>query len=153
MNRKIRLIAALLGVLVLSSCVSVEYQGRSFPPVNSLRILQTGREYKNYEFIGWGHASGEYSGTSNAELRNKLYLLGLQHGAEAVRIIGVRLVPAGHVVNMADYNFIEATDDPDQTWTETDMQEVISGDPNSGYTRYKRIMYAEYYRKKTEKKL
>ena len=148
MKRKIRLVAAPLLLLVLSSCVSVEYQGKSFAPVGSLQILQNDRGYENYEFIGSGHASGEYSGTSNAELKNKLYELGLQHGAEAMKIVGVRLVPTGHVVNMADYNFIEATDDPDQTWTDTDMQEVISGEPNSGYTRYKRIMYAEYYRKK-----
>ena len=33
------------------------------------------------------------------------------------------------------------------------MQETISGDPNRGYTRYLRVMYAEYYRKKIENKL
>ena len=153
MKKKLKLLTALSLLLVISSCVSVEYQGRSFAPSSSMQILQNAADCKNYEFIGLGQASGEYSGTGNAELKNKLYQLGLQHGAEAMKIAGVRLIPEGHVVNMADYNFIEASDDPDQTWTETDMQEVISGDPNSGYTRYRRVMYAEYYRKKTEKKL
>ena len=151
MRRKFRLFAVSLLPLVLAACVNVEYQGRSFAPTSSLLILQNNKEYRNFELIGLGHASGEYSGTGNAELKNKLYKLGLSHGANAMKIAGVRLVPEGHVVNMAEYNFIEATDDPDQTWTETDMQEVISGDPNAGYTRYRRIMYAEYYRKKTEK--
>lgn len=151
MRRKFKLFAVSLLPLVLAACVNVEYQGRSFAPTDFLQILQNNKEYRNFELIGLGHASGEYSGTGNAELKNKLYKLGLSHGANAMKITGVRLVPEGHVVNMAEYNFIEATDDPDQTWTETDMQEVISGDPNAGYTRYRRIMYAEYYRKKTEK--
>ena len=110
--------------------------------------MQKTPDKSEFELIGLGHASGEYSGTTNGELQSKLYELGLEHGANAMRIAGVRLVPEGHVVNNAEYNFIEATDDPDQTQFETQMQEDISGDPNQGYTRYKRIMYAEYFRKK-----
>jgi hypothetical protein len=127
-------------------------QRKSFAATESLQILPLNTENKGWLFIALGNASGEYSGTTNAELRQKLYDLGLKHGAEAMKITGVRLVPEGHIVNMAGYNYIEATDDPDQAFTETDWRETISGDPNAGYTRYRRIMYAEYYRKKLDDK-
>ena len=139
-------------LLIFCGCVSTEYSGKSFAATASLQVLTRPAQPSEWVFIGTGNASGEYSGTTNAELQQKLFKLGLQHGAEAMKIAGVRLVPENHVVNMAEYNYIEATDDPDQTWTETDMQETISNDPNAGYTRYRRIMYAEYYRKKTSEK-
>ena len=143
---------AMLAVPVFfCGCVATEYNGKSFASTDSLQILPWNSAAANWFLIGSGSASGEYSGTTNAELKQKLYKLGLQHGAEAMKITGIRLVPDGHVVNMAGYNYIEATDDPDQTFTETDWQEMISGDPNAGYTRYLRIMYAEYFRKKVEK--
>ena len=148
-----KLLSVLSVAVVFSGCVSSTYSGKSFAATGSLQILPLNAENKDWVFIGQGNAYGEYSGTSNTELRQKLYALGLEHGAEAMKITGVRLVPEGHVVNMAEYNYIEATDDPDQTFTETDWQETISGDPNAGYTRYRRIMYAEYYRKKHDNKL
>ena len=147
-----KLLAVLPLGLVLCGCISSVYSGKSFAATDSLQVLPLNAENKDWVFIGLGSASGEYSGTTNAELQQKLYQLGLQHGASAMKITGVRLVPEGHVVNMAEYNYIEATDDPDQTFTETDWQETISGDPNAGYTRYRRIMYAEYYRKKLDNK-
>ena len=140
--------ALAIAALGLISCVSTQYAGKSFAPTSSLELLQKTPDKSEFELIGLGYASGEYSGTTNGELQSKLYELGLEHGANAMRIAGVRLVPEGHVVNNAEYNFIEATDDPDQTQFETQMQEDISGDPNQGYTRYMRIMYAEYFRKK-----
>ena len=141
---------AVAGIVCLGliSCVSTKYTGKSFPETHDLLILKSSSDKSGYELIGTGQASGEYSGTTNGELQSKLYKLGLEHGANAMRIAGVRLVPEGHVVNNAEYNFIEATDDPDQTQFETQMQEDISGDPDQGYTRYMRIMYAEYFRKK-----
>ena len=148
MKNQLRRFAIIALTASLVSCVSTEYNGKSFPETPALLILKNSSDKSGYELIGTGQASGEYSGTSNEELKSKLYELGLQHGADAMKIAGVRLIPDDHVVNMEPYNFIEATDAPDQTWTETDMQEVISGDPNIGYTRYLRIMYAEYYRKK-----
>ena len=147
-----KLLAVVSAAVVFTWCVSTDYSGKSFSSTGYLQILPWNSERGNWVFIGLGNASGEYSGTTNAELQQKLYNLGLAHGAEAMRITGVRLVPEGHVVNMAEYNYIEATDDPDQTFTETDWQETISGDPNAGYTRYRRIMYAEYYRKKLDDK-
>lgn len=148
MKSLIRVTVAGIICLGLVSCVSTGYKGKSFAPTNSLELLQKTPNKSEFELIGLGHASGEYSGTTNSELQSKLYDLGLEHGANAMRIAGVRLVPEGHVVNMAEYNFIEATDDPDQTQFETQMQEDISGASNQGYTRYMRIMYAEYFRKK-----
>lgn len=153
MKNLIRLAVAGIVCLGLISCVSTEYKGKSFPETHDLLILKSSSDKSDYELVGTGQASGEYSGTSNSELRNRLYELGLEHGANAMRIAGVRLIPEGHVVNMAEYNFIEATNEPDQTQFGTQMQEDISGDPNHGCTRYVRVMYAEYYRKKLDKKL
>ena len=149
MQKFLSAVLATAAILFSSGCVSSVYQGKSFPATDSVAIFDSpGKIPRGYTVIGSGRASGEFSGTSNDELRQKLQKLGMQHGANAMVIAGVRIVPDGHVVNDAEYNFIEASDDPDQTATEIAMQETINSDPNAGSTRYMRIMYAQFLRKK-----
>lgn len=141
------ILAVFMGVI--SGCISTAYQGESFPASASLKIFPAAAQLPTgYAIIGRGKAYGEFSGTDNLELQQKLQHLGMQHGADAMIIAGTRIVPDGKAVNDAPYNFIEATDDPDQTAFETNMQEIITSDPNAGNTRYMRIMYAVFLRKK-----
>ena len=98
------------------------------------------------QIIGRGTASGEYSGTSNADLLQKLRVLGLQHGARAMIIVGNRIVPNGKIADAAQSNFITATDDPDQQETEMEFDEILNSNEFDGKTVFRRIMYAEYLR-------
>ena len=142
--KKFRLLS--LFVLLLSGCVSTVYRGETFPATTDLQLLTA--PPANCRIIGRGKAQGEYSGTSNLELENKLRELGLAHGAEAMIIAGTMIVPDGKAVNDADENFIEATDDPDQVEFETFMQEALNPSSDSGGNRFLRIMYAVYLRRK-----
>ena len=142
--KKFRLLS--LFVLLLSGCVSTVYRGETFPATTDLQLLTA--PPANYRIIGRGKAQGEYSGTTNSELENKLCKLGLAHGAEAMIIAGTMIVPEGKAVNDADENFIEATDDPDQVEFETFMQEALNPSSDSGGNRFLRIMYAVYLRRK-----
>lgn len=140
--------ATLIALLTGSGCISTDYYGESFPAVNSIEVLPFNSvPPDNCQVIGRGTAQGEYSATTDRELLEKLRKLGMRHGADIMVITGRRLLPAGKVANTALYNFIDSTDDPDQVETETEFNEVISGESSSS-TRYTRIMYAEFLRKK-----
>ena len=143
--KKFRLLS--LFVLLLSGCVSTVYRGETFPATNDLQII-TAPVPVDYRVIGRGKAQGEYSGTSNLELENKLRELGLAHGAEAMIIAGTMVVPDGKAVNDANENFIEATDDPDQVEFETFMQEALNPSSDGGSNRFLRVMYAVFLRRK-----
>ena len=134
-------------VLLLSGCVSTVYRGETFPATNVLQII-TAPVPVDYRIIGRGKAQGEYSGTTRQELENKLRELGLAHGAEAMIIAGTMIVPDGKAVNDADENFIEATDDPDQVEFETFMQETLNPSSDGGSSRFLRVMYAVFLRRK-----
>ena len=134
--------------LLLSGCVSGVYHGSSFPATDSLQIWQFDQPIPaGYRIIGRGRAWGEFSGTSQEELQEKLRCMGLQHGADAMKIIGSRVVRSGYAVNTAQYDFFEATDAPDQLETENAIYETVSPNPNAGETEYTRIMYAEFLKK------
>ena len=142
--KKFRLLS--LFVLLLSGCVSTVYRGETFPATTDLQLLTA--PSANYRIIGRGKAQGEYSGTTNSELENKLRELGLAHGAEAMIIAGTMIVPDGKAVNDANENFIEATDDPDQVEFETFMQEALNPSSDGGSNRFLRVMYAVFLRRK-----
>ena len=138
-------LAILLGLA--SGCISVKYHGESFPPTEHLEVFHLGKQPPcPMQIIGRGTASGEYSGTSNADLLQKLRALGLQHGAKAMIIVGTRIVPDGKIADAAQSNFITATDDPDQQETEMEFDEILDSNEFEGKTVFRRIMYAEYLR-------
>ena len=136
-------------LILLSGCIDTNYQGASYPAAASAMILENDPQVlKNYRIIGRGTASGEFSGVSNQELREKLRELGEAHGAEALVIVGSRIVPEGKAADPAEENFILATDDPDQAATERTFYEDISENHNHAGITCKRIMYALFLRKK-----
>lgn len=135
-------------ILLLNGCVSGVYHGSSFPATDSLQTWQFDQPIPaGYRIIGRGRAWGEFSGTSPEELKKKLYRMGLQHGADAMKIIGSRIVRSTYAVNTEPYDFFEATDAPDQLETEIAIYQTVSSDPNAGDTGYTRIMYAEFLKK------
>ena len=71
----------------------------------------------------------------------------MANGANAMVILGVRIVSGGTVANPARVNFIEATDDPDQTATEVEFNNILT-DPPPRQGRFERVMYADFLRKK-----
>lgn len=134
--------------LLLSGCVSTLYRGENFPATNEMKILSGSQNIPSgYRIIGRGRASGEYSGTSDAELRCKLRKLGMQHGADIMLVSSGVIVPDGNAVTDAEENFIAATDDPDQVSFDTTMQKILNASSGSR-ERFLRIMYAIYLRRK-----
>lgn len=138
-------------ILLFAGCVSYNYQGQSFPPTEQIQILSAATPLEPYwQIIGRGQARGEFSGTSNQDLARRLRQLGMQHGAEAMIIVGTQILPAGEVANSANSSFITATDDPDQAGTEQAFSEII-GSSGGTSQHFERIMYADFLRKKIKK--
>ena len=147
MYNKLRLSGILCTILLLSGCISGEYHGKKYPATASIEILASAIPLPdNYIIIGRGNASGEFSASSNAELQNKLEQLGMANGANAMVILGVRIIQTGTVANPATVNFIEATDDPDQAETEVEFNNILA-DPPPRQGRFERVMYADFLRK------
>ncbi|MBE6380831.1 MAG: hypothetical protein E7047_07870 [Lentisphaerae bacterium] len=133
----------------VAGCISANYHGEDFPPTDSIKVLgNTPGLAEQYRIIGRGEASGEFSAVSNLDLQNRLCELGQAHGAEALVIVGTRIVPAGRIADATANNIIQASDDPDQLATQIAFNEDISADPDHAARDYKRIMYALFLRKK-----
>ncbi|MBE6368409.1 MAG: hypothetical protein E7052_10975 [Lentisphaerae bacterium] len=143
-----RCVCAILLLTVLTGCVSAEYRGESFPATLYINTYQAGQKLpENCVFIGRGVASGEYSGTTESQLLHKLQQLGLAHGADALVVMGCRIVPDGNVADSAREDFISATDAPDQASTEIEFNNIIE-DQAAQQSSFIRIMYADFLRYK-----
>ena len=144
------IIISILTACIFSGCINSDYQGRSYPDTSSLQILKRSDPIPNdYEIIGRGWSSGEFSAVTPAELQAELVKLGCQHGANAMIVIGSTLVDSGQVAASAANNFIVATDDPDQVGFETALDEDIQSNRSGTNNQFLRIMYADFLRKKS----
>lgn len=149
-----QLIYITAGVLTVltGGCISATYKGESFPSTDYIVAYESMQNIPaNYVIIGRGKVSGEYSGTTNAELRRKLTRMGMQNGADAMVIIGTRIIPDGQVADSSSDDFITATDAPDQAATEIEFNNILNV-PAAENSRFIRIMYADFLRRKVPEK-
>ena len=73
--------------------------------------------------------------------------LARKHGADAMVVMGMTLVPEGRKVDDSAENVIAATSDPDQTGTLIAFrQDLESVSANGGSTRFERRLYADFFR-------
>ena len=93
-------IAALLPImLLLSSCINVQYVGKTYPAKPSAAIFMNETEIpaKNYTVMGKAIATGSYHDYSAEDLKRRLRKKAMEKGADAVLIIDYEVLPNRYV--------------------------------------------------------
>ena len=148
MRHFLTLLLAVLGALGVSGCLATGYKGESFPATDEVLTLpRSAAPPAGYTRIGCGWVAGEASATTRKELEARMKKLARKHGADAMVIMGMTLVPEGRKVDDSAENVIAAASDPDQTETLLAFRRDISGvTANGTSTRFERRLYADFFR-------
>jgi len=149
-NRIWNVLGAGLLLCGLCGCLSSGYRGESFPATGEVTVLpRAEKPPEGYTLIGRGWVSGEASATTRRELEQRMVKLAEQHGADAMVVMGMVLVPAGREGNDAASDTAEASDDFDQYHTQVAFnQDVGDYSATNSATRFVRKLYADFFRRK-----
>ena len=148
MRQGFLLVLTVLTAIVTTGCLATGYKGESFPATDEVIVLPRGSAPPaGYTLIGRGWVAGEASATTRKELEARMEKLARKHGADALVVMGMTLVPEGRKVDDSEENVIAATSDPDQTHTLISFrQELDSVTANGTSTRFERRLYADFFR-------
>ncbi len=153
-NRILKMLAPGLVLCCMAGCLATGYRGESFPATAEVAVLpRAEKPPEGYVLIGRGWVSGDASGTTRRELEERMVKLAEKHGAEAMVVMGMVLVPSGREVNDASGDIAEAGSDFDEYHTQVSFNQDVgdSGAINSS-TRFVRKLYADFFRKETPAK-
>lgn len=131
-----------------AGCLHTGYKGESFPATDEVIVLpRSSAPPAGYVLIGRGWVAGEASATTRRELEKRMEKLARKHGADALVVMGMTLVPEGRKVDDGTENVIAAGSDPDQTRTLISFhQNLESVSANGTSTRFERRLYADFFR-------
>ena len=95
-NRILKILAPGLVMCSMVGCLATGYRGESFPATAEVAVLpRAEKPPAGYVLMGRGWVSGEASGTTRRELEARMVKLAEKHGADAMVVMGMVLVPAG----------------------------------------------------------
>jgi len=142
------LVLSALVAVAAAGCLNTGYQGESFPATDEVIVLpRNSAPPAGYTLIGRGWVAGEASATTRKDLEKRMEKLARKHGADALVVMGMTLVPEGRKVDDGTENVIAAGSDPDQTRTLMSFnQDLESVSANGTSTRFERRLYADFFR-------
>lgn len=151
----------LAAAVLLSGCVNFKYEGESLPPGETPSVYVAGKLPANAKKLGRAVASGDYQSCPPDRLKEKLLAEAAAHGANAVVITAVQVVPKGSSVEPSIVrNAYEATGSTDSGnlnqmsrdfdgggYGQADMNRPwLTPEAKNRVPNYLRVMRAEYYR-------
>ena len=91
-----RLLIAGMALLLLTGCMSVEYQGKNYPPTTDVKIYENKEKIPfDYTTIGKCRVSGDYNKYSQEDIYAALIKKAKAEGADAILIYAYQIVAAG----------------------------------------------------------
>lgn len=91
-----RLLIAVMALLLLTGCMSVEYQGKNYPPTTDVKIYENKEKIPfDYTTIGKCRVSGDYNKYSQEDIYAALIKKAKAEGADAILIYAYQIVAAG----------------------------------------------------------
>lgn len=91
-----RLLIAGMALLLLTGCMSVEYQGKNYPPTTDVKIYENKEKIPfDYTTIGKCRVAGDYNKYSQEDIYAALIKKAKAEGADAILIYAYQIVAAG----------------------------------------------------------
>jgi len=91
-----RFLIAGMALLLLTGCMSVEYQGKNYPPTTDVKIYENKEKIPfDYTTIGKCRVSGDYNKYSQEDIYAALIKKAKAEGADAILIYAYQIVAAG----------------------------------------------------------
>ena len=91
-----RLLIAGMALLFLTGCMSVEYQGKNYPPTTHVKIYENKEKIPfDYTTIGKCRVAGDYNKYSQEDIYAALIKKAKAEGADAILIYAYQIVAAG----------------------------------------------------------
>jgi len=91
-----RFILAGMALLLLTGCMSVEYQGKNYPPTSDVKIYENKEKIPfDYTTIGKCRVAGDYNKYSQEDIYAALISRAKAEGADAILIYAYQIVASG----------------------------------------------------------
>jgi hypothetical protein len=85
-----------MALLLLTGCMSVEYQGKNYPPTTDVKIYENKEKIPfDYTTIGKCRVAGDYNKYSQEDIYSALIKKAKAEGADAILIYAYQIVAAG----------------------------------------------------------
>lgn len=149
----LRGVLALPLLLLLSGCISFEYDGRSGgEPTSEVQLYRKAADIKRpFEVLGTATVSADYTDVSQDRMIAKLKNEAAEYGADAVLIVAQQVIPYQQRNADPRFNTTSDLDNESSSWSQIYKDVDLTygsmrGTPNdnSTVTSYNRIIRAEF---------